>query len=156
MSYRAFKRLLGETSLERKFLILFGIIDFGIYFSESFPMQPKTDDDNEDRLSGLVTVAAGARILDTAHVRALAQIGTGVELTHVHMAMDNGTTADDSRALPLGFVGVAAELKVGDHTALGAALRTFVMGKFEANDACQLEVVPEFAAQGQFYLTYRL
>ncbi len=127
-----------------------------IYFSESFPMQAQPSDQNEDRLSGLVTVAAGAHLLDTKYVRALAQVGTGVELTHVHMAMDNGTQADDSRALPLGFVGFAAELKVGDHTALGAALRTYVMGKFEANAACQLQVVPEAAAQGQFYLTYRL
>jgi signal transduction histidine kinase len=35
MSYRAFKRLLGETSLERKFLILFGII-IAVLISGSF------------------------------------------------------------------------------------------------------------------------
>ena len=127
-----------------------------LYFSEAFPMQPNAAAANEDRLSGLVTVAAGARLLDTRHVRALAQLGTGVELTHVTMSMPNGVEAEDSRALPLAFVGISAEIKVGDHTALGGALRTFVMGKFDANPACQLEVTPEAAAQGQFYLSYSL
>jgi hypothetical protein len=127
-----------------------------IYSSESFPMKPAPGDASEDRLSGLVTVAAGARILDTGRFRALAQLGAGVELTHVQMSMTNGTTGEDSRALPLGFVGVSAELRLGDRTSIGAAMRTFVMGKFEANPACQLEVVPSAAAQGQFYLAYRI
>jgi hypothetical protein len=127
-----------------------------IYFSESFPMQAQTSDENEDRLSGLVTVAAGARIVDTGRFRALAQLGTGLELTHVKMTMDTGQVATDSRALPLGFVGVAAELRVTDRTSVGASMRTYVMGKFDATPACQLEVVPEVAAQGQFYLSYQL
>lgn len=127
-----------------------------IYFSESFPMKPSAQDAGEDRLSGLVTVAAGARLVDTKYVRALAQIGTGVELTRFSMAMPNGTTAEDSRALPLGFVGVAGEVVLGARTAIGASMRTYIMGKFEADRDCQLEVKPEAAAQGQFYLTYRL
>ena len=127
-----------------------------IYSSESFPMKPAPGDASEDRLSGLVTVAAGARILDTGRFRAIAQLGTGVELTHIKMAMDNGTTGESSRALPLGFVGISAEMRLGDRTSVGAAMRTFVMGKFEANEACQLEVVPSAAAQGQFYLAYRI
>jgi hypothetical protein len=127
-----------------------------IYSSDSFPQKPAPGDASEDRLSGLVTVAAGTRIIDTGRFRALAQLGTGVELTHVKMSMDNGTTGEASRAMPLGFVGVAAELRLGDRTSVGAAVRTFVMGKFEANAACQLEVVPSAAAQGQFYLAYRI
>jgi hypothetical protein len=110
----------------------------------------------EDRLSGIVTVAAGARLLDTHHVRALAQLGTGVELTRVSMSMPTGVVAEDARALPLGFVGVAAEVELGAHTAIGGVLRTFVMGRFDANPACQLEVEPAAAAQGQLYLAYRL
>ncbi|HTJ42326.1 MAG TPA: hypothetical protein VL463_09550 [Kofleriaceae bacterium] len=127
-----------------------------IYFSESFPMAPNSDDAAEDRLSGIVTVAAGAKLVDTSRFRAMAQLGTGVELTHFKMTMPTGLEAEDSRALPVGFVGVTAEIKLGDKTAVGGALRTFVMGKFDANAACQLEVEPEAAAQGQFYLSYRL
>ena len=71
--------------------------------------------------------------------------------------MDTGQIATDSRVLPLGFVGVAAELRVGNRASVGASLRTYVMGKFDATPACQLEAaVPEVAAQGQFYLSYRL
>ena len=127
-----------------------------IYFSESFPMKPIATDAQEDRLSGLVTVAAGARVLEIGRFHALAQLGGGVELTHVKMSMPDGETGEASRALPMGFVGLAAELSIGDRTAIGASLRTNVMGKFEANEACQLSVHPEAAAQGQFFLTYRL
>ncbi len=127
-----------------------------IYFSESFPMKPSGDDAGEDRLSGLFTVAAGARILDTGRFRALAQLGTGVELTHFKMAMPDGDVGEASRALPMGFVGITGEIAIGARTAIGASLRTYVMGKFEANAACELTVHPEAAAQGQFFLSYRL
>jgi hypothetical protein len=127
-----------------------------IYFSESFPMKPLDADAREDRLSGLVTVAAGARVLEIGRFHALAQLGGGVELTHFKMSMPDGETGEASRAMPMGFVGLAAELSIGDRAAIGASLRTNVMGKFEANEACQLSVHPEAAAQGQFFLTYRL
>jgi hypothetical protein len=121
--------------------------------ADLYTSQPGTA---EDRLSGILTVAAGARLFDAHHVRALAQLGTGVELTRFSMAMPNGAVAEDSRALPLGFVGISAEVALGAHTALGGVLRTFVMGRFDANAACQLEVEPDAAAQGQLYLAYRL
>ena len=145
---------------------VFGRRDFGrlsvetgadLYFSDAFPLPAaQSDEGAEDRLSGLVTVAAGARIFEAGRFTGLAQLGTGVELTRFQMQMDNGTVAKASRALPMGFVGVGAEVRVGARTELGAQMRLHVMGRFDATPECTLVLRPDAAAQGQFYLTYRM
>jgi len=145
---------------------VFGRRDFGrlsvetgadIYFSDSFPLPAaQSSEGAEDRLSGLVTVAAGARIFELGRLTGLAQLGTGVELTRFQMQMDNGTVARATRALPMGFVGVGAEVRVGARTELGAQMRLHVMGRFDATPECTLTLRPDAAAQGQFYLTYRM
>jgi len=146
---------------------VFGRRDYGrlsvetgadIYFSDSFPLPAGSSPEgvSQDRLSGLVTVAAGARIFELGRITGLAQLGTGVELTRMTMTMDNGNVAKASKALPMGFVGVGAEVRVGKRTELGAQMRLHVMGRFDATPECTLVVRPDAAAQGQFYLTYRM
>lgn len=151
---------------------LFAEAGADLYFAESFPMPPPEAEDEMDRMSGLVTVAIGADLVRTRRVTGYVQLGTGVELTRVAMTMTDGTVARDQRVLPLGFVGVGGEVRLGARTALGASLRTHVMGHFDhgadahlhggaaltADTAADgdLAVSPEIAAQGQFYVSYRL
>ena len=99
-----------------------------------------------------------------------AKPGTGLELTRIAMPAPDGSTAHDQRVLPLGFVGVGGELLLGARTAFGASLRAHVMGHFDhaddwgahdhasalATGGSELTVSPEIAAQGQFYVSYRL
>ncbi|HVV85867.1 MAG TPA: hypothetical protein VHE35_22565 [Kofleriaceae bacterium] len=140
-----------------------------LYFSESFPMATDEDDAGMDRMSGLFSAAIGADLVRTRHVTGYAQLGAGLELTRVSMAMPDGSVARDQRALPLGFVGVGGEVHLGARTSLGAMLRTDVMGHFDhdaetveraaamaSGAGGELPVSPEIAAQGQFYVSYRL
>lgn len=155
---------------------LFAEAGADLYFAESFPMAPAPGDEAIDRVSGLLTVAIGANVVRTRRVSIHAQLGAGLELTRVAMTMATGEVHKDRRALPVGFVGVGGELHLGARTSLGASLRTHVMGYFEhagwggggggghdhgtaalAEPAgSSLEVTPELAAQGQFYVSYRL
>lgn len=140
-----------------------------LYFSESFPMTQTEGAWVEDRISGILTAAVGADIVRTRRVVVNAQAGAGLELTKVAMPGPDGTHRD-SRALPLGFVGFGGELRLGARTGLGMNLRTMVMGHFEhvdgwshdhaahtaGTDSGDMPVSPEIAAQGQFYISYRL
>ena len=47
--------------------------------------------------------------------------------------------------MPVGFVGVGGDLRMGYHTVLGANLRAHVMGNFEY-DPAQLEMQPGWTA----------
>ncbi|MBK9033576.1 MAG: hypothetical protein IPL61_20320 [Myxococcales bacterium] len=137
-----------------------------VYFTESFPTGGADVPAGEprSRLSGLVTVAAGANVVETKRFVAYAQLGAGVEVTQFRFTsgMD---TLEDRRALPLGFVGVGGELRFG-RTSLGASLRAHVMGNYSAvyqadrdtwdPESNHLEVTAEAAAQGQFYVGYAL
>ncbi len=137
-----------------------------VYFTEGFPTG--TADvpagESRSRLSGLMTVAAGANIVETRRFIGYAQLGAGLEMTSFRFTsgMD---TMEDSRALPLGFVGVGGELRLGQ-TSFGASLRAHVMGNYSAvyqanrdtwdPTTNHLEVSPEAAAQGQFYVSYAM
>jgi hypothetical protein len=137
-----------------------------LYFSESFPMQPNPDDLPIDRVSGLVTAAIGLRASGPWRTSGYAQLGAGLELTRVKVPYGD-TTIADSQALPEGFVGIGGDLRVGEHTYLGANLRAHVMGNFDY-DPKKLEMQPGWtsppaasevfdatpaaAAQGQFYV----
>ncbi len=138
-----------------------------VYFSEAFPL-PTSDDgsgDQQDRLSGLLTVAAGANLVQTKHFVGYAQLGVGLEMTQFRFSHGDDTL-EDRRALPLGFVGIGGELRLGDRTSLGASLRAHVMGNFDAAYEADrdvwdpmtnhLTVSPEAAAQGQFYVAYAM
>ncbi|MEZ4403739.1 MAG: hypothetical protein R3B06_27190 [Kofleriaceae bacterium] len=136
------------------------------YFSERFPQAPvDAMGDQFDRLSGLITVAAGANVIETRRFVGYAQLGAGLELTRFTFRhVDDVMT--DQRALPVGFVGFGGEVRVGQRTRLGANLRAHLMGNFTAAyqadrdvwdpETNHLEVSPEAAAQGQFYVSYAM
>ena len=125
-----------------------------------------------DRLSGLVSVAGGVRTQLAPWLRAYVQLGAGLELTRVSVPYgDDGQTIRDDKAMPMGFFGVGADLRVARGTYLGATMRMLVMGNFDY-DPMRLQMSnqwvappspsdvfaasPDFAAQGQFYVRHDL
>lgn len=154
----------ARKSLGRRFFAETGA---DVYFSEAFPLPAAgtPDGTTQDRLSGQLTVAAGADILRTEHFVGFAQLGAGVELTQFRFSHGDDVL-EDQRVLPLGFIGIGGELRLGRHTALGASMRAHLMGNFDAayepdRDVWDpmtnhLEVSPEAAAQGQFYVAYTM
>ena len=125
-----------------------------------------------DRLSGLVSVAGGIRTQLAPWLRAYVQLGGGLELTRVSVPYgDDGQTIRDDKAMPMGFFGVGADLRVSRGTYVGASMRMLVMGNFDY-DPMQLTkpnqwvtppspsqvfaASPDFAAQGQFYVRHDL
>ncbi len=150
---------------------LFAEAGADLYFAETFPIPTTHDDHAMDRMSGLLTVAIGADLVHTRRFVGYAQLGAGLELTRVSMTKADGEVLRDQRALPLGFVGFGGELRLGARTALGASLRTHVMGHFDHDEQAGpagaaalatgtadggLDASPEIAAQGQFYVSYQL
>jgi hypothetical protein len=133
------------------------------YFSTN---QAQPSDLPIDRQSALVSVAAGARTQVTTWLRGYAQLGVGLELTRVAVPYGDSTIRDN-KALPDGFLGIGADIRVASGTYLGANMRTLVMGNFDY-DPARLQMSnewvsppkssdvfaasPGFAAQAQFYL----
>ncbi len=136
-----------------------------LYFSETFPL-PVADDLPIDRMSGLLTAAIGLRADGPWRTLGYAQLGVGLELTQVSVPYGDASISDQL-VLPAGFVGIGGEIRVGDHTSLGANLRAHVMGNF-SYDPDDLEMQPgwtsppaagevfdpspDAAAQAQFYV----
>jgi hypothetical protein len=155
--------LFGERKLGR-FLFVETGLDF--YFTESFPLEPNEGDLPIDRMSGLVTAAAGMRASATSWLSGYAQVGVGLELTRVSVPYADRELTDQL-AMPIGFLGIGGDVKIGAKTYLGANLRAHVMGNFDY-DPAKLEMQPgwteppnagevfdpspDLAAQGQFYL----
>ncbi|MFI5293358.1 MAG: hypothetical protein ACHQ02_10875, partial [Candidatus Limnocylindrales bacterium] len=139
-------------------------LDF--YFSESFPMQGYEGDLPIDRMSGLATAAIGMRAEGPWRTSGYAQLGAGLELTRVSVPYGE-TRITDQMALPAGYIGFGGDIRVGEHTYLGASLRAHLMGNFDY-DPTKLEMQPgwteppgadevfnpspDAAAQGQFYI----
>lgn len=100
-----------------------------------------------DRVSALLTVGGGARLLRGARVSPFVIVGAGVELTRVSLP----GAVEGSFVLPMGFFGVGADLRLG-RVSLGATIRVNAMGHF-AHDAATVELTPEaeLAAQAQFH-----
>jgi hypothetical protein len=99
-----------------------------------------------DRVSGLLTVAGGARFFPRSVVSPYVQLGLGLELTRVSMVGDEA-----SYALPLGFLGLGGDLRLG-RARLGLSLRVHAMGHFDHGPMVHsLEPEPELATQGQFH-----
>jgi hypothetical protein len=155
--------LFGERRFGRHLFVETGL---DMYFSETFPMAPVEGDLPIDRFSGLVTAAAGLRARATSWLSGYAQLGLGLELTKVSVPYQDGTI-DDQLAMPIGFLGVGGDIRLGKRTYFGANLRAHVMGNFEY-DPSQLEMEPgwttppgadevfdpsvDVAAQAQFYV----
>ena len=155
--------IFGSRALRGPFFLEAGL---DIYTSQDFPIAPTASDLPISRMSGLLSTAAGVRTNFTSWLRGYAQIGGGVELTRVSVPYGD-TTIRDNQALPEGFFGIGADLRVGAATYVGASFRTLVMGNFNY-DPARLQMTspwiaaptshdvfaasPDLAAQGQFYL----
>lgn len=140
------------------------------YVSQAFPTPSGEEDLPIDRMSGLMSVAAGARTQFGARVRGYVQLGAGVELTRVSVPYGDDRTVRDQKVMPEGFFGVGLDLRVAKGTYVGASFRTLVMGNFDYDPgrlemenawvAPQPEVVfdasPDLANQGQFYIRRNL
>ncbi|MGE0548709.1 MAG: hypothetical protein AB7O24_13530 [Kofleriaceae bacterium] len=119
-----------------------------------------------DRMSGLISVAIGARTNVTSWLRGYLQLGGGVELSRVSVPYGEHETIRDDKAMPEAFFGVGLDFRIARGTYLGAAMRTHVMGNFEYQpgdvemnkwvgspaSATVFDASPDFAAQGQFYV----
>jgi hypothetical protein len=153
----------GERKLGRHLFIETGL---DVYFTETFPMQPVDGDLPIDRVSGLATAAAGMRASATSWLSGYAQVGIGLEVTRVSVPYDDRRITDEL-VLPVGFIGIGGDLKLGSKTYFGASLRAHLMGNFDY-DPAKLEMEsgwttppaagevfdpsPDLAAQGQFYI----
>lgn len=116
-----------------------------------------------DRISGITTVAAGARV-PWRWIQPYVQLGVGLEVTRVEMP-EHGL--EDRGVYPMGFLGIGAELFATEHLSLGANVRTNVMKHFDhggdghthaAGEPAHPEMSGEFdaAAQGQLFLKYQI
>lgn len=123
-----------------------------------------------DRTSGLISAAVGARAQVTSWLGGYIQLGAGVELTSLSVPYGQQRIRDH-QALPEGFFGVGADLRLGKRTHVGANLRTLVMGNFDYDPARLdmsngwiapppasevFDASPDVAAQAQFYLRREL
>ncbi|MDQ3333564.1 MAG: hypothetical protein M4D80_00145 [Myxococcota bacterium] len=120
------------------------------------------------RMSGLATLAAGARTNFTSWLRGYAQLGGGVELTRVSVPYGEDETIRDTKVMPAGFIGFGVDIRLGKKTYVGMNVRTLMMGNFnykreelEMEEAWGFTTPSEdtvfdasldFAAQGQFFI----
>ena len=116
-----------------------------------------------DRLSGITTVAGGARI-PWRWLSPYVQVGLGLEVTRVKMASEG---LEQHQVLPMGFFGVGADLRISDHLSVGGNIRSNLMKHFDhdggaaarqAGDAGPGEMTGEYeaAAQGQLFVRYEM
>ncbi len=123
-----------------------------------------------DRTSGLISAAVGARTNVTSWLGAYVQLGGGLELTHVSVPYGD-TRIRDNKAMPEGFFGLGADIKIFRATRIGASFRTLLMGNFDYDPARLdmsngwvsappasevFDASPSVAAQGQFYIRREL
>jgi hypothetical protein len=87
-----------------------------------------------DRTSGLISAAVGVRTNVTSWLGAYLQLGGGMELTHVSVPYGD-TRIRDNKAMPEGFFGLGADIKIFRATRIGASFRTLVMGNFDYDPA---------------------
>jgi len=143
----------GIRDLSRHFFLEGGL---DTYFADSavVPSSMGAYDTPVDRVSGLVSVAAGARLAPEALISPFVQVGVGGELTRVRLPE---LGLEDSAILPMGFFGAGANLRLGERFIFSASLRVNVMGYYDDSQfQSQLDARPELATQGQFALAYRL
>jgi opacity protein-like surface antigen len=109
-----------------------------------------------DRVSGLLTVAGGARLETWRWFQPYVQLGVGMEWTRVRVA--GMTPLEDSALLPVAFLGLGGDLRVTDRLAVGASLRLHAMGLYSrtAGETPALSRETELASQAQFYAKFAL
>ena len=138
------------------------------YSSAEFPTGGTSQDLPIDRMSGLVSVAMGARTQVASWLRGYVQLGGGVELTRVSIPYGDLQTLRDNKVMPEGFIGAGLDLRIAHGTYVGASFRTLVMGNFDYDPALLqkmdqwsfgapdkdkvFDASPDLAAQGQFYV----
>jgi len=135
-----------------------------------FSLPPSEGDLPIDRMSALVSAAAGVRTQLASRVRGFVQLGVGAELTRVSVPYGDARIRDN-KLLPDGFFGVGIDVRLGRSTMLGAAARAHVMGNFDYDPArlemqnpwlaapsasAVFDASPDLAAQAQFYLRREL
>jgi hypothetical protein len=120
------------------------------------------------RMSGIASMAGGARTSFTSWLRGFVQLGGGVELTRVSVPYGEDDTIRDTKVMPTGFIGVGIDIKLGKRTYVGMNVRTLMMGNFNyQRDELEskegwgftmpaadevFEPSLDFAAQGQFFV----
>ena len=137
-----------------KHIFFEGAVD--TYFTEAFPTGESSGnyDTPIDRVSGLVTVAAGARFFPDAIISPYVQLGIGGEVTRVRLPE---LGMEDTAVLPMGFFGVGASLHLGKRLSVGAALRVNAMGYYDdAQFQTEMKAHAELATQGQFFAKFAL
>jgi hypothetical protein len=131
-----------------------GAID--TYFTDGFPTGESTGnyDTPIDRVSGLMSVAAGARWFSDSWVSPYVQLGLGAEVTRVRLP---ALGLEDTAVMPMGFFGLGAALNVSEKVSLGASFRVNAMGYYDdAQFQTELDPSTELATQGQFYAAFNL
>jgi hypothetical protein len=141
---------------------LFAEVGFDLYTAKEATAMPGAVG-AMDRISGITTVAGGARI-PWRWVQPYAQLGIGIEVTRVEMPAHG---LEDRAVLPMGFLGFGAELFATEHLSIGANVRTNLMKHYEhgadghsheGGDPAHTEMSGELdaAAQGQLFLKYQI
>lgn len=157
----------GSRVLTRRLYLEAGL---DLYASDNTVLGSPSTDVPADRVSGLTSVAIGARMPLTRWLRGFVQLGAGVEVTRVSVPYGDQRIRD-SRVFPDGFIGAGADLRIARGTYLGASFRMLVMGTFNY-DKNRLDMsagwvttpTPDevfdatagLAAQGQFFLRHEL
>ena len=126
------------------------------YFTDTFPTGESRGNYQTpiDRVSGLLTIAAGARFFRDALVSPYVQLGIGGEITRVRLPE---LGMKDTAILPMGFFGVGADISLGTRVSVGASLRVNIMGYYDdAQFQSEMKAEAELATQGQFFAKFVL
>ncbi len=140
--------IFGQRTLTR---YLFAEVGFDLYTArDATPVAGMPDP--MDRISGITTVAGGARV-PWRWVQPYVQLGVGLEVTRVEMPEHD---MSDRALYPMGFLGVGAELWPTEHLSLGANVRTNLMKHFDHSGTEEMTSEFEAAGQGQLFLKYQI
>lgn len=134
---------------------LFAEAAFDLYTAADATPTAEMPEPAMDRISGITTVAAGAR-MPWRWVQPYVQLGVGVEVTRVEMASHD---AEDRAVSPMGFVGFGAEVRPTERFSIGAAARTNLIRHYEHGPMAadgehehSMDTEYEAAAQGQLFV----
>lgn len=142
---------------------LFAEAGFDLYSAANPVPTEDMDHSGMDRISGITTVAGGARI-PWRYLSPYVQAGLGLEITRAKMEAHG---LEDRSVLPMGFVGIGAELRFTRRFSFGANVRMNVMKHYvhtgdhsgvDPGAEPEVEMAGEWdaASQGQFFLRYQM
>ena len=135
---------------------LFAEAAFDLYTAADVTPTADMPEPEMDRISGITTVAAGAR-MPWRWVAPYVQLGVGLEVTRVEMASHG---SEDRAVSPMGFVGFGAEVRPTERFSIGAAARTNLIRHYEHGAPAaggqehehSMSTEYEAAAQGQLFM----